>query len=136
MARPENSRLQRLIAVGQQHWSLPRVETNYEKLEVLLAMIQASRMNKEGRKFITISLPEAEYERLGQVAEQFSTRRRQVALVTVAKAGINLVLDACERAVAEKNTTEASRAAELLLENLEDVTPGMKRKLRDALRRT
>ena len=134
MARPEYSRLSKLMAVGRLHWQLPRVENDYEKLEVLLAMVQATKMNKADRRLITISLPAEEYERLGQVAEQFSTRRRQVARVTVAKAGISLVLEACERVLAEKKTTEAARAAELLLENLEDVSPGMKRKLRDALR--
>ena len=79
MARPEYSRLSKLLAVGRQHLQLSRVETDYEKLEVLLAMVQATRMNKADRRLITISLPAEEYERLGQVAEQFSTRRRQVA---------------------------------------------------------
>jgi hypothetical protein len=53
----------------------------------------------------------------------------------VAEAGISPVLEACERALAEKKTTEAARAAELLPENLEEVSPRMKKKLRDALRR-
>jgi len=136
MARPEYSRLSKLLVVGRQHLQLPQIETNYEKLEVQLAMVQATKMNKADRRLITISLPAEEYERLGQVAEQFSNRRRQVARVTVAKAGISLVLEACEAALAEKKTTEAAQAAELLLENLEDVSPGMKRKLRDALRIT
>jgi hypothetical protein len=137
VARPENARLSRLLAVGRQFGELPQVETDYERVEVALMRAQGTAgKNERGRKFITLSLPADEYDRLSQAAEQYSTPRRKVAMVTVAKAGISLILEACERAAAERKQTAASRAAELLLEHIEDLSPAMKRKLRDAFRGT